>query len=66
MDRRRKDHAVAPLKSKSGEQNASHQWATVRKESISYPLVGVEEDKFMLVRLCEDDSLGLTHTHSLL
>lgn len=49
MDRRRKDHAIAPLKSKSGEQNASHQWASVRKESISYPLVGGGEERQIYV-----------------
>lgn len=58
MDRRRKDHAVAPLKSKSGEQNASHQWASVRKESISYPLVGGRRGK---TNLCWWGCVKMTH-----
>lgn len=58
MDRRRKDHAVTPLKSKSGEQNASHQWASVRKESISYPLVGGRRGK---TNLCWWGCLKMTH-----
>lgn len=66
MEEKRKSQAVSSAGTKSRKQNASHQWTSVRKERVNYLSGGwlgkERKDRFVLVRLCEDDSLCVTHT----
>ena len=68
--RNRKNHVASSAGMKSGQQNASHQWTSAGEERVNYlsggwGLLGEErKDRFVLVRLSEDDSLYPTHPHT--